>query len=442
MTADHSAASGGMIRGVLRPLSLTAVVFFTVSGGPYGLEPLLANVGLPWAIGLILVIPVLWCIPTILMVLELNGMMPRNGGYYQWVRTALGPGAGFLEGVWSWFYTFADLAIYPVLFTEYLAYIVPGAGEMRVPLCLAIVWFCVLLNLLGIVPVGRWSLVLSAGVLLPFGVLFGASLVSGEPHAVSTTASSLGRPAGYAIGVFTVMWNYLGWDNASTVAEEVEKPVRSYLISILAALVIIVAMYLLSVVAGGVSGIDLDLFAREGFPALGLHVSGWWLGAFLAVGGMASSLGLFLSTLLSVSRVPKAMADHALLPSALGHLSRTRAVPHLSIVTCGLIVSGMILWGFADLIIIDVTLYGAALLLEFVSLVVLRVRAPDAARPFRIPMGRSGVAALSLLPVGCWIAALLFVVTHTDIHAGAVVFAIGALLVGPAVLIFRRLRAR
>src|SRR4051812_39703970 len=102
----------------LRPLQLAAVIFLTVSGGPYGLEPLLQQAGAGAALLLLLITPILWDIPTILTVLELNSMLPLNGGYYQWVKRALGLRFAFYEGWWSWLYTFADLAIYPVLFVS------------------------------------------------------------------------------------------------------------------------------------------------------------------------------------------------------------------------------------------------------------------------------------------------------------------------------------
>ena len=54
---------------LLRPLHLTAVMFFTVSGGPYGLEPLLHNVGALAALALIIVTPIVWSLPVILMAL-------------------------------------------------------------------------------------------------------------------------------------------------------------------------------------------------------------------------------------------------------------------------------------------------------------------------------------------------------------------------------------
>ena len=74
----------------LRPLQLAAVIFLTVSGGPYGLEPLLDIAGSNAALLLLIITPLLWDIPTIFTVLELNSMMPVTGGYYQWVKGALG----------------------------------------------------------------------------------------------------------------------------------------------------------------------------------------------------------------------------------------------------------------------------------------------------------------------------------------------------------------
>ena len=55
----------------------------------------------------------LWDLPAIFTVLELNSMMPVEGGYYKWVKHALGTRWGFYEGWWTWLYTFADLADLP-----------------------------------------------------------------------------------------------------------------------------------------------------------------------------------------------------------------------------------------------------------------------------------------------------------------------------------------
>ena len=105
----------------LKPVQLAAIIFLTVSGGPYGLEPLLEQTGSNASLLLLMVTPLLWDVPTIFTILELNSMMPVTGGYYQWVKRALGLRWACYEGWWTWLYTFADLAIYPVMFVQYLS---------------------------------------------------------------------------------------------------------------------------------------------------------------------------------------------------------------------------------------------------------------------------------------------------------------------------------
>src|SRR5436190_15362306 len=99
-------------------------------------------------------------------------MMPVTGGYYQWVKKALGLRFAFYEGWWTWLYTFVDLAIYPVLFVEYASFFFPQIEAYKVPICLIIIWGSAALNILGIVPVGKTSIILGAAVLAPFIILF------------------------------------------------------------------------------------------------------------------------------------------------------------------------------------------------------------------------------------------------------------------------------
>src|ERR1700759_195550 len=120
----------------IRPVQLVAVIFFTVSGGPYGLEPLINYAGQHAALLILLVTPLLWDVPAIFTVLELNSMMPVTGGYYKWVKYALGTRWGFYEGWGTWLYTFVDLAIYPVLFVTYAGFFYPALLDHKIQLCL------------------------------------------------------------------------------------------------------------------------------------------------------------------------------------------------------------------------------------------------------------------------------------------------------------------
>jgi len=415
--------------GKLRPLQLAAVIFLTVSGGPYGLEPLFSYVGNHGAFLLLLVTPLLWDVPTILTVLELNSLMPVTGGYYQWVKHALGIRWAFYEGWWTWLYTFIDLAIYPVLFVGYAAFFFPEIALYRTPVCLLIIWSSALLNILGIVPVGRVSLFLGIGVLIPFLVLFLVLLIH------HTTPLSIPAPSAkgfgfsaLSMGLYTVMWNFIGWDNATTYAGEVARPIRSYMRSVTIAFVLVVAVYLLSAFAVHQSGIDPAVLNNGGFPVLGVLAGGRWLGVLIAAGGMASTIGLYSAVLLSVSRIPQVMADDQLLPAKLCTLHPRFGTPYISIIASSLIVSVLILWTFSDLVVMDIILYGAGLSLEFLALLTLRIKEPLRERPFRIPLNNAGLLLMMLLPMGIYTIALSGVLGSSERMARPVFFALGMLL--------------
>ncbi|WP_374949682.1 APC family permease [Mucilaginibacter sp.] len=412
----------------IKPYQLVALVFFTVSGGPYGLEPLLTYAGEHAAILVLLITPLLWDVPAIFTVLELNSMMPVTGGYYEWVRHALGNRWGFYEGWWTVLYTFIDLAIYPVLFVGYAAFFCPGIEAYRVPICITIVWLAAGLNILGIVKVGKVSLFLGAAVLSPLIILFVISIY--RYGGISVPAQSLHglKFSSLGMALYTVMWNCQGWDNVTTYAQEVERPVRSYLKATLIAFALTMVIYFFAVVVALQAGINHDLFNDSGFPALGELVKGRWLGAILAAGGMASSLGIYSAVLLSVSRVPKAMADDGFLPTRINNLHRRFKTPYNSIFLCSAVVSFMILWPFDSLMIIDVTVYGAGLSLEYISLIKLRISAPDIKRPFRIPLNTFGLLAALILPFGVYLIAVAAAFTSTPKSIQAATFAVATLL--------------
>lgn len=413
----------------LKILPLAAVIFFTVSGGPYGLEPLLSYGGNNAALLLLWLTPLFWDLPTILMVMELNSMMPVSGGYYQWVKRALGMRWAWYEGWWTWLYTFVDLAIYPVLFVEYASFLFPEIAPYKIPVCLTIIWVGASFNILGIVPVGRVSLVLSAAVVLPFLILFGIHLYH-QSHWLHLPSLSL-KGVGFSslgMGLYTVMWNFIGWDNITTYADEVDKPAKTYFVSILIAFGLTFCIYSLAVTTALSSGVNLDVLSEEGFPALGAVVGGKWLALVIAAGGMASALGLFSAVLLSISRIPEAMSNDRLLPEKLHRLHPKFHTPYISIIISALIVSGMILWTFGDLLIIDITLYGGALLLEFLSLIKFRIKLPHEKRPFRIPLNIAGLCILILLPFTVYAIALSSAFSLANKMLTPAVFALAALV--------------
>src|SRR4026207_1852163 len=113
------------LRRSLTTLSLVAVMFFNVSGGAFTTESLIVIVGPATGLLILVLVPVLWSLPEALIVGELASMLPEEGGYYRWVYHAFGPFWAFQNGWCTWMYSLVDMAIYPVLFNQYLAWFLP-----------------------------------------------------------------------------------------------------------------------------------------------------------------------------------------------------------------------------------------------------------------------------------------------------------------------------
>jgi amino acid transporter len=108
---------------------------------------------------------------------------------------------------------------------------------------------------------------------------------------------------------------------------------------------------------------------------------------------------MFNALVLSYSRLPLAMAQDGMLPSAFAKLyPRTRA-PWVAIVACSLGWGLCLGLGFERLITIDILLYGSSLALEFIALIFLRVREPKLPRAFRVPGGMTGAIAVGIFPM-------------------------------------------
>src|SRR5882724_635180 len=245
-------------RRKLTVLSLAAATYFMVSGGPYGVEELVQDAGYKLAIVILFFTPLVWSLPTGLMVGELAAALPAEGGFYVWVRRALGPFWGFQEAWLSLVASIFDMALYPTLFVLYLTRLWPAAsgGHNAFFIALAVVVACVIWNLFGAASVGGGSVLMSVLLLGPFVVLIVFALTKVDLGAMHAIAAKGAVPADLLGGILIAMWNYQGWDNASTVAGEVENPQRTYPIAMLVAVLLVTITYLLPVGAVALTGAD------------------------------------------------------------------------------------------------------------------------------------------------------------------------------------------
>jgi amino acid transporter len=394
--------SGGSGRvGKMRLLPLIAATYFMVSGGPYGLEDIIGKAGYGLALLLLTLVPLVWSLPTSLMVGELASALPEEGGYYRWVRRALGGFWGFQEAWLSLAASVFDMAIYPVIFVLYLGRIEPAwtAGGRGTLWALAVVVLCAAWNLRGARAVGEGSVGLFCLLLSPFVVLTVVGLWKGlagyHGFGVFRQAPTIGMDFAGAVSV--TLWNYMGWDNASTVAQEVEEPQRNYPRAMLSAAALVALTYVLPLAAVALAGIPAEQFSTGAWTDAAREVVGPWLAFCVVVGGTINGFGMFNALMMSYTRVPYALAEEGMLPKVVARRTRT-GVPWVSLALCSVGWALALGMSFERLISIDLVLYGAALMLEFVALVVLRVKEPELVRPFRIPGGLWGAVAMGVGP--------------------------------------------
>ncbi len=420
---------------------LVAATFFMVSGGTYGTEEIIHGAGYGHGILILLFLPVLWCLPTAFMIGELTSALPAEGGYYAWVRRGLGNFWGFQEAWLSLAASIFDMAIYPTLFVFYLKQMSPWFGVANHGLYagLFVVVTCAALNVAGIRVVGITSLWLFFLLSAPFAILvvmapFKVGTLA-EPHAAAT-----GTGLGLLGGVLVAMWNYMGWDNASTIAQEVERPQRTYPKAMVAAVVLVSLTYILPFVAVYFTGAPASSFGGDGAwaaiaGAVGGKIMGFeWLRFLIVIGGMMSAFGMFNALVMSYSRLPLAMAMDGLLPKFFAKTSKRTQAPWISIIFCATCWAMCLGLGFTRLITLDIMLYGASLMLEFVTLVALRIREPELKREFRVPGGMAGAVTCGIFPL--LLLSLAMVESGSETVLGMNGLAFGALIIGAGVVAY------
>ena len=422
------------LRRELGVLSLAAIVFFNVSGGPYGIEDTVSSFGPGLTLLLLVLVPLLWSLPVALVMSELASAMPDEGGYVTWTTRAFGPFWGFQVGWWSWITSFVDVAVYPVLFAEYLKFWHPAMTSLeRWLLVVGFIAGLTILNLLGVRPTGRAAVLLSLAALAPVALL----VVVGIPRMTTApwqpfVAESHTLVSGLGAGLSVVMWNYAGWDTPSTVLGETRAPERAFRRALLLSVPLIAVSYLVPMgVALATGAVEPKAWITGSLPAIAARVGGDWLGHTVAAGAVLSTAGLFMALLLTNSRLPYVLARDGALPRVFTSIAARFGTPWLGVLVSAVAYAACAGLEFKQLIVLNVWLYSLALLVELAAFLALRARAPELARPWRVPGGLLGAWAMAVAPALFALAAMA-TADWTNTLAGALAALSGPLVWGVA----------
>src|SRR2546425_8788000 len=219
--------------GKLKKISLipfVAILYAYCAGGPFDYEAMVSTSGPGMALLFILIVPWLFSVPMALASAEMATAMPVEGGFYRWTRAAFGDFWGFQCGWWNWTGTFFMWASYGVVLADYVAQVTPV--HSRLPhwgIAFAFIVLVAGLNILGIQLVGKLTLILLLLALVPVAILtyLGFSQARFNPFHPLMPPARPWREV-YGVGLALALWIYSGYEQVSTVIEEVDDPVRNF----------------------------------------------------------------------------------------------------------------------------------------------------------------------------------------------------------------------
>lgn len=377
-------------------------------------------------------------------VAELAAMRPRASAQYEVVHEALGPSFGFLKGMITLLIGYiSSLAAVAMVAGEYIENVFPAAEPRIIATVL----------LVGLSMVHAWTVVggqrfndllVAFKVTLVLAFIAFGFLLMGDPLVPSAEILEIARsqapdsalgtapigatsaeliahlraadgpgPISAPIGlaVVSISFAYLGWATAAEVAGEIRRPGRNLPLAILGSVVLVGGLYLLVnlVYVGVVPPAAMVEAADDGtlkpMADIGAVVATHLLGER---GGMLVTLAivfLFISTLsvgiMTGGRIVAAMSWRRELPVAAGALNQ-RGAPSVAIVLM-LVGTLPIIWisGLASLFEYVGLLTTVAVMLAMTSVIVMRIKAPDLERPFRMPL--YPIPPLVSLGIGGWL---------------------------------------
>jgi len=370
------------------------------TGGPFGLEDTITTSGPGLTLIYLLLVPFFWCIPVSLVSAELTGAMPVEGGFYRWTRAAYGDFWGFLAGWWNWSASFLLGGVYAVLFTDYIRFWFPQIiGWKHYLVSLALIAIIAYLNVRGIQLVGKLATALELFILLPVAGLIVLGFAKWQ-HNPFLPLMPPHKPLFqvFGVGLALVLWGYSGYEQLSTVAEEVENPQHTYPRALALVVPLSMATYILPTVASlGALGNWQDWHTGYLSDAARL-VGGPQLGFLMTLAAMVTNVALLNSTVLTTTRMPAAMANDGYLPAKLTSLHPRYGTPWIAIIVSAIIYALLAFQTLAGLITIYVWLRSATTLLTVLSAWGMRRKHPALPRSFVVPGGSIGLAYVVIAP--------------------------------------------
>jgi amino acid transporter len=408
-TQPHKPNSAGAILGKATLLPFVFVMYAYATGGPFGLEDMVTTSGPGLTLLYHLFIPFFWCIPVSLVAAELTTAIPVEGGFYRWVRAGFGDFWGFQAGWWNWTSSFLLGGTYGVLTADYLTYFIPTlAGWKHYAVAVAVIVLVGYINVRGIQMVGTVATILGISILLPVAVLCVIAATKWQHNPFVPLIPPHVPPFQvFGVGLALGLWLYSGYEQASSVAEEVENPQRNYPRALAIVVPLSIATYFLPTMFSLAALGNWQNWHTGYFSDAALLIGGRWMGFAIAIAAVITNLSLLNATVLTSTRMPSTMAEDGYLPPALAARHPRYGTPWIAIIASCIIYALLAQKTMVQLLTVYVWLRIGVTILTVLAAWRLRKTQPNLPRPFRIPWGGAGLLYVIVAPLAMSVVALV-----------------------------------
>ncbi len=392
-SASHDAASRTSLSRILGLGFGVAVIF----GGTVGVGILRLPGTIAGQLGSFSLIMLVWVVGGLyallgaISVAELGAAMPQAGGFYIYAKRAFGTPVGFAVGWADWLNNCAVVAYAAVAASEYTAALVPGLEGWKTSIALALlVLFCAL-HWTGLKLSSSIQKLTSSVTAIVFLLLAAACLLHPAQSNIPTMPATLARRGGLlqtlvplVAALRAIVVTYDGWYEAIYFTEEDTDAAKHLPRAMIGGVVLVIGLYLLmnlaflhvlSIPALAASKLPAADAARIVFPA--------WSGWFVTVLSLLTLLSLINAVLLGAPRILLAIGRDGLFTeraARVGAGGTPRVALLLSAATTAILIAS---GSFEAIIAVAAILVAAMYCVNYIAVIVLRLREPEMVRPFR-----------------------------------------------------------
>jgi len=375
------------------------IVGIVIGGGIFALPPLVAGITgsvewmfYAWLLGAALALIGALCYA------ELASAYPNAGGDYHFLTRAYGRDVSFF---FAWarvmVITTGSIALLAFVFGDYMSRIVHLGPHSSAIYAVVIVVALTAVNIAGLRQSARTQNVMSGLLLLGMLTVVVAGFVAPAPQAVPASApvEGVSAPALAAFGtaLLFVLFTFGGWNEAAYISAEVKGGARSIVKVLALALLLVTAIYLLFVSAL-LAGLGFD--GLKASKAVAADVAGKSFGnaGETLIGAIAALAALtsINATMLVSARTNYSVGSDWPIFAFMNRWSDQRNAPVTAFVVTGALSLALVIVAAANqggvkfMVEFTAPVFWFFFLLTGIALFVLRLRQPQVARPFKVPL--------------------------------------------------------